>query len=77
MCVRSFISELAGQVAASKLAERPLVNLLGEVWNIVASQHAEKASKLWGFDFREVWPIEKLKPSGSDKVARWLEHRLA
>jgi len=76
ICVRSFVSELVGQVGTSKLGERPLVNLLGEVWNIATSQHAEKATKLWGIDFREVWPMEELKMSGSEKVARWLEHRL-
>jgi hypothetical protein len=76
LCVRSFVSELAAQVANSKLGERSLVNFLGEVWEIVASKHAEKAATLWNFDFRGVWPMEELKTSGGEKVARWLEHRL-
>jgi hypothetical protein len=43
----------------------------------MSSPNAEKAANLWGIDFREVWPREELKASGGEKVARWLEHRLA
>lgn len=75
LCVRSFITELAGQVAIMEISERTLVNLLGEVWAIVTGHQAAKAAQLWGFDFSAVWPLEELRKSESKKIARWLEHR--
>lgn len=77
VCARAFIQELLENQRAGLIGERPLVNLLEEIREVMCSCNAAKAAELWGFDFREVWPIEELKSSGSEKVARWLEHRLA
>jgi len=77
LCVRSFIAELAGQVGIMAISERTMVNLLGEIWEIVTGHQAAKASQLWSFDFSTVWPHEDLKKSKSEKIARWLEHRFS
>lgn len=53
------------------------VNLLEEIREIVTSPNAEKAARLWGFDFPEVWPMEELRNAGDGKIARWLEHRFS
>ncbi len=77
LCMRALIVEFVCFVREGKLTERALVNVLEETFAIISSPKAEKAASLWGFDFRGIWPIEELKTSGSEKVARWLEHRLA
>ena len=69
--------EMLENLRAGLIGERPVVNLLEEIREVLISRNAEKAASLWGFDFHEVWPIEELKTSGSEKVARWVEHRLA
>ncbi len=77
ICVRAFILELLENHQLGLIGERPVVNLLEEIREVMSSPNAEKATNLWGIDFREVWPKEELKASGGEKVARWLEHRLA
>lgn len=77
VCVRAFILELLENQRAGLIGERPVVNLLEEIREVMISRNAENAANLWGFDLREVWPMEELKASGSEKVARWLEHRFA
>ena len=77
LCMRACVAELGRFVSEGKVSERALVNVLEETFAIISSPKAEKAASLWGFDFREVWPIEELRTSGSEKVARWVEHRLA
>jgi hypothetical protein len=77
ICVRAFILELLENHQGGLIGERPVVNLLEEIREVMSSPNAEKAANLWGIDFREVWPREELKASGGEKVARWLEHRLA
>jgi hypothetical protein len=75
LCVRAFIVELSGKCRAGLLGERALVNLLGEIWDIVNSPVAMKAAGLWELDFAAVWPLDELRMSGNDKVSRWLQHR--
>jgi hypothetical protein len=77
VCVRAFILELLENQRAGLIGERPVVNLLEEIREVMISRNAENAANLWGFDLRKVWPMEELKASGSEKVARWLEHRFA
>jgi hypothetical protein len=77
ICVRAFILELLENYQGGLIGERPVVNLLEEIREVMSSPNAEKAANLWGIDFRQVWPKEELKASGGEKVARWLEHRLA
>jgi hypothetical protein len=77
ICVAAFIRELLENFRAGALGERPVVNLLEEIREIVTSPNAEKASQLWGFDFSEVWPMAELRGTGDGKIARWLEHRLS
>ena len=77
VCVRAFILELLENHRAGLIGERPVVNLLEEIREVMSSRNAEKAAELWGIDFREVWPLEELRACGSEKVARWLDHRLA
>ena len=76
-CVRAFILELLENHRAGLIGDRPVVNLLEEIREVMISRNAEKATNLWGFDFRKVWPIEELKTPGGEKIARWLAHRLA
>jgi len=76
ICVRAFILELLENYQGGLIGERPVVNLLEEIREVMSSPIAEKAANLWGIDFRQVWPKEDLKASGGEKVARWLEHRL-
>jgi hypothetical protein len=52
------------------------VSLLEEIREVMTSGNAEKSAKLWGFDFGNIWPINEMKSSASEKVARWLQHRL-
>ncbi len=75
LCVRAFIVELSGKCRSGLLGERALVNLLGEIWDIVNSPVAMNAAGLWGFDFSAVWPLDELRMNGNDKVSRWLQHR--
>jgi hypothetical protein len=75
LCVRAFIKELLENCRSGLIGERAVVNLLGEVWEIVSSPQAERAVSLWSFDFLTVWPMEELKASGDEKIVRWLEHR--
>lgn len=75
LCMKAFIMEFVGFVSSDKVSERALVNVLGETWEIVNSSQSVKASKLWGFDFSAVWPMEELIKAGDGKIARWLEHR--
>lgn len=75
LCVHAFIVELSGKCRAGLLGERALVNLLGEIWDILSSPVAMKASELWGFDFTALWPVDGLKSLGEGKVSRWLQHR--
>ena len=77
LCMRAFISEFGCFVRDGKVSGRTLVNVLEETFSIISSPKAAKAAELRGFDFREVWPLEELKTSGSEKVAHWMEHRLA
>jgi len=77
LCMRAFIAEFACFVREGKVSGRVLVNVLKETFSIINSPNAKKANKLWGIDFRVVWAMEELKTSGSEKVARWMEHRLA
>jgi hypothetical protein len=42
---------------------------------IVSSRHAMKSTELWGFEFKEVWPLGVLKGLKDEKTSRWLEHR--
>ena len=76
LCVRAFIGDLAVQVGNGELGARTLVNLLGEVWEIVTQPQAVQATRMWGFDFSNVWPHPELASTGNDKVSRWLQHRL-
>jgi len=76
-CVRAFIAEFAAFVADGQARERPLVNLLGETLGVVSDPAAAKAANLWGFDYSAVWPMDELRRCGSEKVARWLEHRFS
>lgn len=75
LCVRVFIVELSGKCRAGLLGERALVNLLGEIWDIVNSPVAIKAAGLWELDLPAVWPLAELRRSDNDKLSRWLEHR--
>lgn len=75
LCVRAFIMELTGKCRSGLLGERALVNLLGEIWEIVSSPLAMKAAERWELDFSAVWPLDELRMSGNDKVSRWLQHR--
>jgi hypothetical protein len=77
LCMRAFITEFCCFVSDGKVSGRALTNVLEETFSIISSPKAEKATNLWGIDFREVWPREELKASGGEKVVRWLEHRLA
>lgn len=77
VCVAAFIRELLENLRSGALGERPVVNLLEEIREIVTSPNAEKAARLWGFDFSEVWPMEDLRNAGDGKIARWLEHRFS
>ncbi|MEI7927864.1 MAG: hypothetical protein WCH40_04880 [Verrucomicrobiales bacterium] len=77
LCMRAFITEFCCFVSDEKVSGRALTNVLEETFSIISSPKAEKATNLWGIDFSEVWPREELKASGGEKVARWLEHRLA
>ena len=76
-CVRAFILELLENQRAGLIGERPVVNLLEEIREVMSSRNAGKAAALWCFNFREIWPMEELKTSGGEKVTRWLEHRLS
>jgi len=75
LCVRAFIQELLGNCRSGLIGERAVVNLLGEVWDIVSSPVAIKAAGLWELDLSAVWPMEELGMIGDGKIARWLEHR--
>lgn len=75
LCVRAFIKELLENCRSGLIGERAVINLFGEIWEIVSSPQAERAASLWSFDFSTVWPMEKLKASGGEKIVRWLEHR--
>jgi hypothetical protein len=77
VCVAAFIRELLENLRSGALGERPVVNLLEEIREIVTSPNAEKAAQLWGFDFSEVWPMDDLRNAGDGKIARWLEHRFS
>lgn len=75
LCVRAFIVELSGKRRAELLGKRALVNLLGEIWDIVNSPVAMKAAGLWEFDLPAVWPLAELRMSDNEKLSRWLQHR--
>lgn len=77
LCVRAFIVELAGKCGSGLLGERALINLLGEIWDVVNSPDAMKAAGLWDLDLPSVWPLAELRMSKRDKVARWLHHRFS
>lgn len=77
LCVAAFVRELLENHRSGALGERPVVNLLEEIREIVTSPNAEKASQLWGFDFSGVWPMAELREAGDGKIARWLEHRFS
>ena len=76
LCVRAFICDLAVQVAQGEMSPRTLVNLLGEIREVISSPNAEKARKLWDFDFSAIWPMVELEKVGEGKIARWMEHRI-
>jgi hypothetical protein len=75
LCVRAFIVELSGACRSGLLGERALVNLLGEIWDIVSSPVAMKAAGLCDLDLSAVWPLDELRKSGDGKIARWLDNR--
>jgi hypothetical protein len=75
LCVRVFIKELLVNCRSGLIGERAVINLLGEVWDIVSSPLADRSVALWGFDFSEAWPMEELKTAGGEKILRWVEHR--
>lgn len=75
LCVRAFITELLGNYSSGHVGERAVVNLLEEIREVISSPNAEKASKLWGFDFSAIWPMVDLEKVGDGKIARWMEHR--
>ena len=77
LCVRAFIAELIGFLPSGQLGERAVVNLLEETLEILSGSSSDKAAKMWGFDFSEVWPVERLSDAADGKIARWLEHRLS
>lgn len=77
VCLRRFLAGLIEQVADMEMNARTVVNLLGEVWEVVNSPRAVKASDLWGFDFSAVWPVDDLKCCADGKITRWVEHRLS
>lgn len=77
LCVVAFIRELLENHRSGVLGERPVVNLLEEIREIVTSPNAEKAAQLWSFDFSEVWPMAELRNAGDGKIAGWLEHRFS
>lgn len=77
VCLRRFLAGLIEQVAEMEMNARTVVNLLGEVWEVVNSPRAVKASDLWGFDFSAVWPVDDLKCCADGKIARWVGHRLS
>jgi hypothetical protein len=76
ICVAAFIRELLENYRTGALSERAVVNLLEEIREIVTAPNAEKATRLWGFDFTALWPMPDLRGAGEGKIARWLEHRL-
>ena len=75
LCVRAFIKDLLGNVAAERISQRAMVNTLGEIWPIITSPEAEKAAEKWGFDFTEVWPMDELNTCGLEKIQRFMKHR--
>jgi len=75
LCVRAFIADLADQISIGDISPRTVVNLLGEIWEIVTDSSARKASEMWGFDFTQIWPFQNLMESGDEKTSRWLQHR--
>jgi hypothetical protein len=77
VCIRAFILELLENHRAGLIGERPILKLLEEIRKVMSSRNAGKAATLWSFDFREAWPLEELKACDGEKIARWLEHRLA
>ena len=73
-CVGAFIREMLENYRSGALGERPVVNLLEEIREIVISPNAEKASQLWAFDFPEVWPMENSRfpgRGGGRVILRW------
>lgn len=75
LSVRAFVGDLATQVATGEFSGRTLVNFLGEIWEIVTSPQAETSSRLWGFDFGNIWPLAELEAVGNVKITNWLQHR--
>lgn len=75
LSVRAFVGDLATQVASGEFSGRTLVNFLGEIWEIVASPQAENSSRMWGFEFRNIWPLAELEAAGNAKITNWLQHR--
>jgi hypothetical protein len=75
LCVRAFIMELSGKCRSKLLSERAMVNLLGEIWEIVNSPLAIKAARLWDLSLSGVWPHAELESTGNEKISRWLQHR--
>lgn len=74
-CVHAFLEEFANYVREGQLGERALVNMLEEIFEIITSQDALKATRTWDFDFPQSWPIDVLENLGVGKISRWLEHR--
>ncbi len=68
LCVRAFIVEFAGFVTEGKVSESALVNLLEETREAIRGSRAEKASRLWGFDFSAIWPMVELEKVGGGKI---------
>jgi hypothetical protein len=75
LCTRAFIREFLEKCRLGLIRERAVVNLLEEIREVTGSTGAEKAAKLWEFDYSRVWPFEELRQFKGDKISRWLEHR--
>lgn len=75
LCVRAFMVEMLENCGRGLVGERAVVNVLEEIREVISSPNAEKAGKLWGFDFSAIWPMVELEKEGDGKIARWMEHR--
>lgn len=74
-CVHAFLEEFTNHVCEGRLGERALVNMLEETFEIITSRDALKATRMWDFDFSQLWPINALESLGEGKISRWVEHR--
>ncbi len=75
-CNRAFIRELLGFVLQELATQRQVVNVLEEVRSIILSPMAVRATALWGFDFKAVWPMDELAGCGMEKIEKFTRMRL-